>query len=767
MTEFSESLIKEGWYLSDEGISELKGAAERVTASDIIRIALDSDLRPIGKKFLPADINSGRVEKLEGPCVLQVQKVRNISASKDHEESQGAPRMLRLQMTDGHTTCVGLEFKHLSKLSLNTPPGTKVKLLGTVQIKNGLLLLDDSKISVLGGEVDHMVEKWELQRSLAKHSRNNIGAEGGPPPFVPFGQKCARKEEVDSKELDQRKTLQSLTVVKNADENDEFEKQRIAAIAEVAKAKEGPRTFGGGGNAGGNLSTTSTASRGRDSNHLRRREDRVERADGNYRELVDERALRDIMEMGFNREAARQALMDHNNNIEVALNSLLTGSSSGSRAGPVVAESNKSQPRARGRGRGRSRNEDEEEGTGGRPSGPSTLFDFLESKMGVLSIDEPKSNASQRQYDNKGNFFNVYPKDSFQSKFSSYNDHRQQRNDKPPRFHRDSDFPKPGQEPLTISTASTVQSQQWKGQERSSRGAPDRPQNHRRDTQEEQVFTNAFSHTFTRSKGPQHQMDFSGSLQQQSRNGDGGNTSHRKWPKDDVQPTSKVTNSASSESEGRGGHKRTDNRFDETNNSRRKGKGERPTSENFDRQRENGPCNFTLRGGGSGFNTGQPSYFQNGDVEHKRTGPIKPTQNSSAPPNKDAPSKTSYANNMGPKRQSGRGKGQGHRGQERSYAEQFWKPGDECLALYWEDDKFYHARIDAVHPSGSTAVVVFSDYGNCEEVLLHNIKPASADVLEEDDGYYDSSMEFRRGGDGQPRRSRPTQQYYQPPRARD
>lgn len=42
--------------------------------------------------------------------------MRNISAPKDHEESQGAPRMLRLQMTDGHTTCVGLEFKHLSKI---------------------------------------------------------------------------------------------------------------------------------------------------------------------------------------------------------------------------------------------------------------------------------------------------------------------------------------------------------------------------------------------------------------------------------------------------------------------------------------------------------------------------------------------------------------------------------------------------------------------------------------------------------------------------
>lgn len=48
--------------------------------------------------------------------------------------------------------------------------------------------------------------------------------------------------------------------------------------------------------------------------------------------------------MGFNREAARQALMDNNNNLEVALNSLLTGSC-GSRPGPVVAESNKPQPR--------------------------------------------------------------------------------------------------------------------------------------------------------------------------------------------------------------------------------------------------------------------------------------------------------------------------------------------------------------------------------------------------------------------------------------
>lgn len=43
---------------------------------------------------------------------------------------------------------------------------------------------------------------------------------------------------MDGRELDQRKTLLTHNVVKSTDENDEFEKQRTAAIAEVAKSKE-------------------------------------------------------------------------------------------------------------------------------------------------------------------------------------------------------------------------------------------------------------------------------------------------------------------------------------------------------------------------------------------------------------------------------------------------------------------------------------------------------------------------------------------------
>uniref|UniRef100_A0A8C9QF51 RecQ mediated genome instability protein 1 OB-fold domain-containing protein n=1 Tax=Spermophilus dauricus TaxID=99837 RepID=A0A8C9QF51_SPEDA len=97
--------------------------------------------------------------------------------------------MLRLQMTDGHTSCIAVEFSYNPKISLNTPPGTKVKLSGIVDVKNGFLLLNDSNTTILGGEVEHLFEKWELQRSLSKRNRSNIGTEGGPPPFVPFGQK--------------------------------------------------------------------------------------------------------------------------------------------------------------------------------------------------------------------------------------------------------------------------------------------------------------------------------------------------------------------------------------------------------------------------------------------------------------------------------------------------------------------------------------------------------------------------------------------------
>jgi hypothetical protein len=51
-----------------------------------------------------------------------------------------------------------------------------------------------------------------------------------------------------------------------------------------------------------------------------------------------------------------------------------------------------------------------------------------------------------------------------------------------------------------------------------------------------------------------------------------------------------------------------------------------------------------------------------------------------------------------------------------------WKPGDYCMAKYWEDHKYYRAIIQALGPNGQTCVIMFPDYGNSEEVYVTDIR---------------------------------------------
>ncbi|XP_077200240.1 tudor domain-containing protein 3 isoform X1 [Paroedura picta] len=730
------ALGEAGWYLSDEGIEACTNSSDNININDIILIALNTDLRAIGKKFLPSDINGGKVEKLEGPCVLQIQKVRNIAAPKDNEESQAAPRMLRLQMTDGHTSCTAIEYNYMSKISMNTPPGTKIKLLGVVEVKNGFLLLDDSNTVILGGEVEHLIEKWELQRSLSKHNRSNIGTEGGPPPFVPFGQRCASQQQVDSRELDRRKTLQAASVAKPVGDNDEFEKQRTAAIAEVAKSKETKTFGGGGGSSRSNLSVSTGGNRTREV--FQKERTRSEgKNEGVYRELVDEKALKHITEMGFSKEAARQALMDNSNNLEASLNFLLNSSKQMNVQGPPI--------RGKGKGRGRIRPEDEEEMGNARPSAPSTLFDFLESKMGTLTVEEPKLQTSLHPGQHRA-------ANTEQNGIRSYNhqrhaprNDRQPRNEKPPRFQRESQILRHIGEGSGMLRA--------KASERQNSLCPDQWTEDRNKCdglypRKDLVYPTAIYpgdfHFKRRDNLLQNRQGKTGSFMEMKDNSDVQEATENNNQK----PGSRESQMHPPESF----HDRKTLML--ANETLATLKNEQHFGMNVEYQNP--------------VRTDRFSSIPNGDLEHfqkgRRVGPIKlPTPNMA----------TSFDVKMyydaGPKKRSGPIKPEkmlepcnsGEYGKG-------WQPGDECFALYWEDNKFYRAKIEALHSSGMTAVVKFCDYGNYEEVLLSNIRPIQADTWEEEEIAYEQTLEFRRGGDGQPRRSmRPTQQFYQPPRARN
>jgi len=48
-----------------------------------------------------------------------------------------------------------------------------------------------------------------------------------------------------------------------------------------------------------------------------------------------------------------------------------------------------------------------------------------------------------------------------------------------------------------------------------------------------------------------------------------------------------------------------------------------------------------------------------------------------------------------------------------------WREGMHCLAKYWEDEQHYPARVTALGPN--TAVVMFTEFNNYEEVLLEDL----------------------------------------------
>ena len=161
-------LQNKGWHLTDEGYQKCKELINgKEDLQKVVAVALQTDLRHIGKQYLPDNINSGQVEKIEGPIVLQVQKVRNVAAPLINQESKTAPRMLKLNLTDGVIHCVAIEFSAIMSLNEKIIPGTKVCLQNrNINVTKGLILLKTSSdIKFLGGEVQKLKDKWETSNN--------------------------------------------------------------------------------------------------------------------------------------------------------------------------------------------------------------------------------------------------------------------------------------------------------------------------------------------------------------------------------------------------------------------------------------------------------------------------------------------------------------------------------------------------------------------------------------------------------------------------
>lgn len=292
--------------------------------------------------------------------MLQVINIRNVSAPKANQTAKDSPRLLQIDLTDGQSLCSGLEMEVLSAFSINIAPGTKVLLKNSVKVIQGIFALTPQNISILGGQVIALFEKWDINRTLAQyaHGARRPGADANgvtPPPWIPFGQKIAQTSFND-------KSFKSLgagigeKAKEISKEDSEFLATRNEAIA--AAVKIGTKKVFGGGN----------------------------------RQLVDHN-VKKILEKGYTEEQAKTALKLARNNLERAMSNLKRRNVNDieNKPGETMRQPNNRGLNYRG---GDERNERGGTKRGGRgdaaaeadvakPSGKVSLFDFLEDKIKI------------------------------------------------------------------------------------------------------------------------------------------------------------------------------------------------------------------------------------------------------------------------------------------------------------------------------------------------------------------------------------------------
>nr|VZI37662.1 unnamed protein product [Spirometra erinaceieuropaei] len=173
-------LISPGWLVSDEYRKVLDGIS---SAADVQKHLVETDMREYGVSWL--DSKKSKDVLIGEGQVLQVVRVRNIAISQAEEDfltsstDEGA-RLLKLVLTDGKTNISALDMDNSPKLSIETWPGTKIRLTGRVPIRCGFLLLRQNNFEVLEGCVEELYREWlltkfDLLESLSLLSRRDSG----------------------------------------------------------------------------------------------------------------------------------------------------------------------------------------------------------------------------------------------------------------------------------------------------------------------------------------------------------------------------------------------------------------------------------------------------------------------------------------------------------------------------------------------------------------------------------------------------------------
>lgn len=179
-------------------------SAAHVSLSSAYQFVLNSNLSELvsAPGQLPRNTGSQPQSVLEAPALVQIQTSRDatqpLRPCADMDDADAilnaanqkatSHRLLRLTVTDGVIEVPAIELKTLKLFRGIPTPGEKLLLKVGTEVRNGMLIMTDEHIELLGGSEQHLKDEFLLR----KH-RNALMLSGGPqgglegaPKFAPL-----------------------------------------------------------------------------------------------------------------------------------------------------------------------------------------------------------------------------------------------------------------------------------------------------------------------------------------------------------------------------------------------------------------------------------------------------------------------------------------------------------------------------------------------------------------------------------------------------
>ncbi|WKY09094.1 hypothetical protein Q1695_001892 [Nippostrongylus brasiliensis] len=211
-----------GWYVNSALLPDLfEGNPVPTDPKRLEKKLCDIDIREYADPCLTSHMSK---EALNGPVVLQLTRFRNVSQPKVKEDVKSSNDVVRLSLTDGHTSVSAVLLESVKGLTVDTPPGTKVLISGTLPVEGGFIMLAPQNITIIGGRVESLIEKWNVERhSLGDGSRGKR-SDCTAPKWISFGKRGTSAIDASTKDFKANEVLASTK--KTTDDQSSFEQQR-------------------------------------------------------------------------------------------------------------------------------------------------------------------------------------------------------------------------------------------------------------------------------------------------------------------------------------------------------------------------------------------------------------------------------------------------------------------------------------------------------------------------------------------------------------